>query len=432
METKMEEGLDMYEFIKELFPICRSITGDGVRETLAIIKKHLPQLNIHEIPSGTQCFDWTIPEEWNIKDAYVEDPNGQRIIDFKKNNLHVVSYSIPVNKTLTLEELDQHLYSLPGQPDVIPYATSYYDRKWGFCLSHNQRQGLKKGLYKVVIDSQLKPGHLTYADLLIPGQEKEEILLSTYVCHPSLANNELSGPAVTTFLGKWLSSYKNRYTYRLVFVPETIGAVAYLSRHIEQMKERTVAGFQLTCVGDNRTYCFIPSRKGNTLADRVTLHELNHKVKDFNQYTFLDRGSDQRQYCSPGVDLPVISVTRSMHSRYPEYHTSLDNLSFISPEGLQGAFNVYQNCLKILENNYSYHLTTIGEPQLGKRNLRPSLGMKNFPYQGRQLSNILAYSDGTLDLIGLADTIGAYALDLLPIISRLQEEGLLRKANSKS
>ena len=248
-------GTQMYEFIEQLFPICRSITGNGVRKTLRAIKEHLPGLEIHEVPTGERCFDWEIPKEWNISDAYVQDENGKKIIDFKEHNLHVLNYSLPVNKEVTLEELDEHLYSFPDKPDVIPYVTSYYQQRWGFCLPHNQRTQLKAGTYRVFIDSSLDVGSLTYADLLIPGATDKEILISTYVCHPSMANNELSGPAVATFLTKWILSQENRkYSYRIVFIPETIGALVYLSRHINDMKANTIAGYILTCVGDNRCY----------------------------------------------------------------------------------------------------------------------------------------------------------------------------------
>lgn len=422
-----DHGLEMYELIKKLFPICRSITGNGVRETLAILKGYLPNLKVYEIPTGTKCFDWTIPKEWNINDAYVEDENGCRVIDFKKSNLHVLSYSIPVNKTVTFEELDQHLYSRPDLPDAIPYVTSYYSPLWGFCLSHNERKKLGEGNYKVVIDSTLETGSLTYADLIIPGEQKEEIFLSTYVCHPSMANNELSGPAVTTFLAKWISSKKNRYTYRIVIVPETIGAIAYLSKNLEIMRARTLAGFQLTCVGDDRRYSFIPSRKGGTLADRVAKHALKNHTNEYIEHSFLDRGSDERQYCSPGVDLPVVSIMRTKYGEYPEYHTSLDNLSLVSPEGLQGALDIYCNCIRILENNATYKLTTLCEPQLGKRGLRSNLGAWDFPIKARQLSGFIAYCDGTMDLINIAETIGVFVLDLLPLVSRLLEEGLIEK-----
>ena len=247
----LASGETMHAFARTLFPICRSLTGDGVRTTLGFIKSIAPQLTVHEVPSGTTAFDWTVPDEWNIRTAYIEGPDGQRVVDFADNNLHVVGYSIPVNTTLDLEELQNHLHSLPDKPEVIPYVTTYYKRNWGFCLAHRERQKLTAGNYKIVIDSDLKPGSLTYGELLIPGQSKDEILLSTYVCHPSMANNELSGPVIATFLAKWISSAKRKYTYRIVFVPETIGTVVYLSRFLEHLKKSVQAGFVLTCCGDD-------------------------------------------------------------------------------------------------------------------------------------------------------------------------------------
>ncbi|MBL6989686.1 MAG: DUF4910 domain-containing protein [Bacteriovoracaceae bacterium] len=421
----------MHELIKELFPICRSITGNGVRKSLSIIKKYLPELKLYEIPSGSECFDWTVPDEWNIFDAYVESESGERVIDFKENNLHVLNYSMAVDKTVPFEELNDHLYSLPDQPDAVPYMTSYYDRRWGFCISQNKRQTLTKGNYKVFIDSSLKPGSLTYADLLIPGESSQEILISTYICHPSMANNELSGPALATYLAKWLMEKKRRFTYRIVFVPETIGAICYLGQNLHIMKEKVVAGFQLTCVGDDRTYSFLPSRNGNSLSDRVARHELKWAVENFHSYSFLDRGSDERQYCSPGVDLPVISIMRSKYGQFPEYHTSLDDLTLVTVSGLQGSFERHVNCINILEQNYFYRSTTLGEPQLSKRGLRSTLGAgKGLPLDSKHLSNFLAYCDGSLDLLGIADKIAVYSLDLIPLAKRLLEEGLIKKVNN--
>lgn len=273
-------GQDMYRLMVELFPICRSITGNGVRETLARIKEHIP-LQIHEIPSGTKAFDWEVPKEWNIRDAFILDEEGNKVVDFKTNNLHVVGYSIPVDRWLTLRELQEHLHSLPEQPDAIPYVTSYYKEYWGFCISDNQRKTLRDGRYRVVIDSQLKEGHLTYGEYIIQGKIRKEVFLSTYICHPSMANNELSGPVLTTFLAKWIASAPRRYTYRIVFVPETIGSITYLSRHLDEMRNNIIAGFNISCVGDERVYSYVPSRYGNTFADKVALNVLKFKHPDF-------------------------------------------------------------------------------------------------------------------------------------------------------
>lgn len=421
-------GADMYRWMEDLFPICRSITGDGVRQTLRYLRNLVPDMNIHEVPSGTKAFDWEVPEEWNVHEAFVEDENGKRIIDFANHNLHLVGYSEPVDTWLDRDELDKHLFSLPDQPDVIPYITSYYKRRWGFCLPHRQREAMPQGRYHVVIRSTLEPGTLSYGELLLPGRESKEVLLSTYVCHPSMANNELSGPVVTTALAQWLSSLPDlRLSYRIVFVPETIGSIVYLSRHLQEMKEQTIAGFVATCIGDERDYSLVHSRLGNTLADRVTEHVLQYTVERYTPYSYLERGSDERQYCSPGVDLPVVPVMRSKFGCYPEYHTSADDLSLVSPAGLEGGYRVLRDCLTILEANGYYRVTTPCEPQLGKRGLYPTLSTKESGTSVRDMMNVLAYCDGRHDLIAVAERAGLSATNVIPIVKKLEDHDLLER-----
>ncbi len=419
-------GHDMHAFMTRAFPICRSITGDGVRQTLALISEHLP-ITLHEVPTGTPVFDWEIPKEWNIRSAWIADEAGNRIVDFANHNLHVVNYSVPVDQVMTLEELQPYLHSLPDKPDAIPYITSYYRERWGFCLTHAQREKLAPGNYHVHIDSDLKDGHLTYAEFILPGESEEEVFLSTYVCHPSMANNELSGPTVMTWLVKWLMQAPRRFTYRIVFVPETIGSLTYLSRNLDVLKARVKVGFNLSCIGDDRAYSYIASRYENTLADRVINNILSLKHPEYIKYPFLQRGSDERQYGFPGVDLPLVSLCRSKYGRYPEYHTSLDNLEVVTPSGLAGGYDMVKDCIEAIEANHIYKVTCIGEPQLGRRGLYPTMNTLDSGKAVRTILNLLAYCDGDNDLIAVSDMIGVPVKELAPLAERLLEAELFER-----
>lgn len=416
----------MYDLAKRLFPICRSITGDGVRQTLQILKEYMPDLNIVEVPSGTQVFDWTVPKEWCIREAYIENSVGEHIIDFKENNLHVMGYSTPIDEYVSLEKLKENIYVEESDPEAIPYVTSYYKESFGFCMSKHQRDTLPEDTYHMYIDSDLKNGSLTYGEVIIPGKSQKEIFLSTYICHPSMANNELSGPCVTTKLYRMIKSIENRkYTYRIIFIPETIGSITYLSKHYIEMKKNIIAGFNLSCVGDNRTYSYVASRYGNTLADKVAKNVLRFHYPDYISYSFLNRGSDERQYCAPGIDLPICAICRSKYHEYMEYHTSKDDLSLISEAGLEGAYEVYKQCIIALEYNDYYKIRCLCEPQLGKRALYPTISKKNTYNEKQTMMNIIAYADGTNDLIDISNIIGVPVKELIPIIKKLQMNNLL-------
>ena len=427
----MSIGNEMYALCDRLFPICRSITGNGVRETLRVLQSICPAMTLHEVPTGTQVFDWTVPKEWNIRDAWIKNSKGEKILDFAESNLHVMGYSLPVNKDVSLAELLPLIHTQPDQPDAIPYVTSYYKERYGFCMSQEQKDALQEDTYHIYIDSELKDGSLTYGEILIPSTEgnKDEIFLSTYVCHPSMANNELSGPAVTIYLTKWLWEKKNRrYNYRIIFIPETIGAITYLSQHLPEMKKNIRAGFNISCVGDDRTYSYVASRYGNTLADKVAKNVLSFRYPEYKRYSFLQRGSDERQYNAPGVDLPVCAVCRSKYVEYPEYHTSKDNMGLISPTGLQGAYEVYRDMIEALEYNHKYKIQCLGEPQLGKRGLYPTVSQKGCYDDIKSMMNFIAYADGSNDLIDVSNRIHTPVKQLIPVIEKLLENHLIECA----
>jgi aminopeptidase-like protein len=424
-------GKAIHGFARTLWPLPRSISGAGLRATLAEIGRLLPGMQTIEVASGTQVLDWIVPDEWRISEGWIEAPDGTRILDFARNNLHVVGYSTSVDAVLSLQALQAHLHSLPEQPDAVPYVTSYYQRRWGFCLSHRQRQLLAEGDYRVRIVAGHFPGAITLGELLIPGETRDEVLLSSYCCHPSMANNELSGPCLLTWLARWLASAPRRLSYRIVFVPEMIGSIAYLALHRDVMRERTIAGFNLSCVGDERAWSYLPSRHGDTLADRVARHVLGHLAPDHLRYGWRDRGSDESNYCAPGIDLPVASVMRSKYGTYPEYHTSLDDLeTVVTPRGLGQSFALYRRMIEALEGHQHPVARVLGEPQLGRRGLYPSLSMKGSTATVRTMLDLISMADGRHSLLDIADACDVPVWDLSPILDRLCEAGILAREGS--
>lgn len=419
-------------YFDRLFPLLRSITGEGVRATLRILSELLP-LEMIEVPSGTQVFDWTVPKEWVVREAYVVGPDGRRILDVADHTLHLLNYSQPFRGRLSRAELDAHLYSLPEQPDAIPYVTSYYSPRWGFCLSQRQRDGLPEGEYEVVIDADHIDGALTIGECVLAGETDREVLISTNTCHPSLANNELSGPLVAAFLHRRLAAWpRRRLTYRFVFLPETIGSLTYLSRQGEQLKRRAIAGYQVVCVGTDHRFVYKRSRDGDSLADRAALAALRRRHGDgFEVQPFRpDWGSDERQYCSPGFNLPLGSLMRSVYDEYPEYHSSLDNRDLVSFEAMAESVGMAEFVLQHLDMNRRYrNLQPYGEVQLGRRGLYPSLG--NFQENMEQVSAmlwLLNLSDGANDLLAIAERSGLDIRVLDHFARVLADEGLLEPA----
>ena len=422
----MSEGKSMYDLAVRLFPICRSITGDGFRQSLGIIREQVPEMQVFEVPSGTEVFDWTVPKEWNIRGGWIRRKNGETVIDFSNSNLHVLGYSLPIHLLVNRDELLEHIYTQPEQPDWIPYVTSYYKERWGFCMTEHQKEQLTDEEYEVFIDSTLADGSLTYGELIVPGETDEEIFFSTYLCHPSMANNELSGPCLMTALIKYVQSLpKRRYTYRFIIVPETIGSITYLSRNLKSMQQHVKAGFVLSCVGDDRTYSMVSTKYEDTLADRVLRNVLHYHYPDYIRYSFMKRASDERQYGSAGVGLPVCAFCRSKYHEYPEYHTSADNLSVISPEGLQGSYDVMVKVINALEYNRHYQMTCPCEPQLGKRGLYPTISQKGTYAAFRAMQHFTAYADGRNDLIAISEIIGTPVEQLIPIVGKLMEHHLV-------
>ena len=425
---KIEKELE--EYFDRLWPINRSLTGKGNRESLKIIKE-IVALNISEIPSGTKCFDWTVPPEWNVEGAWIKDSSGNKIIDFEVSNLHLLGYSEPFQGKLSLAELKKHLYSLPEQPTFIPYVTSYYKRRWGFCIAHNQLLQLKDEVYEVFIDSILNDkGSMTIADAIISGKSNKEILFTTYICHPSMANNELSGPLVSSFICQALKKREGalKYTYRFVFVPETIGSIYYLSKYGDYLKENLIAGFVVTTVGDSGKFTYKRSRTGNSLTNRAVETILSNSNKDYQVEDFFPMGSDERQYCSPGFNLPVGSLMRTRDGKYKEYHTSGDYKSFISFEAMEDTIEMYLKVVELIENNCKpINLLPDCEPQLGKRGLYPDISSAAEKTKNIEaIQWVLNYSDGLHDTIDIINKSKQRPSLIYSAIKSLNEAGLLR------
>lgn len=396
-------GSELYHLAEKLYPVCRSITGNGVRETLRELQEIIP-LEIHEVPSGEKVFDWTVPNEWNINDAYIKDPAGKKIVDFKELNLHVLNYSVPVHKKLPLQELKKNLFTLPDQPDLVPYKTSYYKENWGFCLSHNQLVSLPEGEYEVFIDSTLAPGSLTYGEFYIKGRTEDEVLITAHVCHPSLCNDNLSGIGVASYLAQLLMDSNPRYSYRFLFIPGTIGSITWLARNEEKTKNIKF-GLVAALLGGEGKFTYKKSRRGNADIDRIVVNELRNRKKDYGVIDFFPYGYDERQFCSPGFNLPVGSLTRTPHGEFPEYHTSADNLDFVTPEQLEESLEVYKSVIYAIENNRTYiNLSPKCEPQLGKRGLYAPIG-GDLNAQEFQIGLlwILNQSDGEHSLLDISE-----------------------------
>jgi aminopeptidase-like protein len=422
-------GSRIYSLIADLYPICRSITGNGVRQTLQRLERELPRLDVHEVASGTRVFDWTIPREWNIRDAYVEGPDGRRVIDFRQCNLHVVSYSVPVRARMTLGDLRPRLFTRPDVPDAIPYRTTYYNESWGFCLSQRQLEQMTDGVYEVVIDSTLEPGNLTYGECYLPGMTDDEFLVSCHICHPSLCNDNLSGIAVTTMLARELASRSRRHSYRFLFVPGTIGAITWLA-HNEEQVARIKHGLVLTGVGERGGFTYKRSRRGNAAIDRAAANVLARSGRDYSIVDFSPYGYDERQFCSPGFNLPVGCLMRTPFGQYPEYHTSADDLNFVSPTSLGEALAVCLDIVELLEHDARYlNQNPKCEPQLGRRGLYRAIG-GDVDRSSRELAMlwVLNLSDGDHSLLDIAERAGLPFTAVQSAAEALLKEGLLKPA----
>ncbi len=427
---RADTGREAYQLMRRLFPLCRSLTGDGVRATFDVLEEHLA-ITRTEIPSGTRVFDWVVPDEWNLRDAYITGPDGARVVDCRDSNLHIVSYSEPVRTTLPLDRLRERLFTLPEQPDAIPYRTSYYERTWGFCLSHRQLLRLQPGEYEVVIDSTLEPGHLSYAEHRIPGEEEGEVLVSTYVCHPSLANDNLSGIAVATMLAKRLTERRLRHSYRFLFAPGTIGPLAWLHQNRAGL-DRIEHGLTLSCIGDEGELTYKRSRRGDAEIDRAMETVLRDSGEPHRILPWEPWGGDERQFCSPGFDLPVGTLMRTPHGEFDGYHTSADELERIRPEALADAVERCLALVELLESNRRLtNLSPYGEPQLGRRGLyRSAGGAVDTPDDERALLWVLNMSDGDSTLLDISRSSGLPYPVVRRAGERLARAGLVERSSA--
>lgn len=417
-------GAAMYELVRDLYPICRSITGDGVRRTLEILARYHP-IQTFEVPTGTSVLDWTVPKEWNIRDAWIKNAAGDKVVDFRESNLHVVNYSVPVRATMSLEALTPRLHSLPAEPKLVPYRTSYYEETWGFCLAHEKLTALPAGDYEVCIDSTLADGSLTYGEVVLPGESSDEILISAHVCHPSLCDDNLTGLAISIFLARALAETKRRYTTRFVFAPGTIGAITWLARNPDAA-QRVKHGLTLTCLGDSHRFTYKRTVGGSAEIDRVAAHVLAASGLDHQMIDFFPYGYDERQYNSPGFRIPVGSLMRGRHGQFREYHTSGDDLSFVSPERMEESFRILQSIVEALDGNAAYrNRSPFGEPQLGRRGLYRALGGTNIPDLQLALLWVLNLSDGEHTLLDIAERSNMAFSTIRAAADLLIEHGLL-------
>ena len=420
--------MDLIKFCKDLYKVPRSLSGKGVDDTLNYIKKYIP-IQIKKVSSGSKAFDWTVPPEWNIRDAYILDlSTNKKVVDFKNHNLHVMGYSEPIDLELSYADMLSNIHYIEDQPDAIPYLTSYYSRNWGFCMSFNEFKKLDQSSnYKLFIDSNFnEKGNLTYGELLIKGKVEEEIFFSSYICHPQMVNNELSGPAVLTAIADVINNRSNYYSYRFVLIPETIGSIVYLSKNLNMLKKNVFGGYNISCVGDERNWGLVPSRYGDNISDKIAEYILKKNFPLFIKYSWLDRGSDERQYCAPGVDLPISSITRTKYGEYPEYHTSLDNFDVVTEKGLNESLKTYLMCIDLFEKNRFFPSIKVNcEPQLGKRGLYPSISTKESGDIVRNMMDFISYCDGTNSILEISEICNIDFEESFDYYIKMKKNGLM-------